>query len=359
MNQPFWKGRRVLVTGHTGFKGAWLSLWLHRLGAEVHGLALEPPTTPNLFNLARIGELLASDCRTDVRDAEAMQAMLQRIQPELIFHLGAQSLVHQGYRDPVGTYATNVIGSVNLLEAVRSCPSVRAVVVVTTDKCYQNQEWSWGYRENEPMGGYDPYSSSKACAEILVAAYRSSYFHPQRYAEHRVAIATARAGNVIGGGDWADDRLVPDLIRSIVSGKELKVRSPHAIRPWQHVLEPLSGYLLLGERLLVDGPAVAEAWNFGPHDLDAKPVAWLVDKLVLLWGPEARWCPDQNPYPHEAHYLKLDISKARARLQWEPRWPLERALRETVEWARAWTRQLDMQAFSLAQIARYEGGTAA
>lgn len=359
ISASFWHGKRVLVTGHTGFKGAWLSLWLHRLGAEIHGLALEPPTSPNLYELARVSELLTSDARVDIRDQAATQSALQRVQPEIIFHLAAQSLVHAAYLDPVGTYATNVMGAVHMLEAVRNCPCVRAVLVVTTDKCYENREWNWSYRENEPLGGYDPYSNSKGCAELVVSAYRSSYFNLQRYSEHRVALATARAGNVIGGGDWAQDRLIPDLVRSIISKEALLVRSPDAIRPWQHVLESLSGYLLLGERLIVEGPTVAEAWNFGPHDVDAKPVAWIANTLVSLWGQGAQWAVDKNPHPHEAHYLKLDISKARARLRWEPRWTLESALRETVAWVRAWTQGGDMRVVSLRQIADYEGPTSA
>jgi CDP-glucose 4,6-dehydratase len=352
----FWRGRRVLVTGHTGFKGAWLCLWLHRLGAEVHGLALDPPTEPSLFELARVAELLASDARVDVRDVGAVQATVRRVEPEIVLHLAAQSLVQRAYADPVGTYATNVMGAVHLLEAIRSCTATRAVLVVTTDKCYENREWVWGYRETDSMGGYDPYSNSKGCTELVVSAYRSSYFNPSQYSAHGVALASARAGNVIGGGDWAVDRLVPDLIRAVVADEELLIRSPHAIRPWQHVLESVSGYLLLAERLVVDGPAVAEAWNFGPHDVDARPVAWVADTLVNLWGDGARWKVDANPHPHEAHYLKLDNSKARARLRWEPRWPLERALAETIDWVRQWTQHADMRAVCLGQIAEYETG---
>jgi CDP-glucose 4,6-dehydratase len=351
-----WRGRRVLLTGHTGFKGAWLALWLQRAGAEVHGFALDPPSRPNLFELAGVGGLCASDTRGDLRDAAAVHAAFDRVQPEVVFHLAAQSLVHESYADPVRTYATNLMGSIHVLEAVRACPTVRAVVMVTTDKCYQNQEWVWSYRENEPLGGYDPYSNSKACTELAVSAYRSSFFNPQSYASHRVALASARAGNVIGGGDWAADRLIPDFFRSITAGQPLRVRSPHAIRPWQHVLEPLAGYILLAESLLREGPAAAEAWNFGPHDADAKPVAWLAERLVRAWGEDARWELDGQTHPHEAHYLKLDISKARMRLHWEPRWPLARGLDETVAWYRAWTRGADLQTFSLEQISRYEGG---
>lgn len=357
MTPEFWRDRRVLISGHTGFKGAWLALWLNRLGAKVHGLALDPPTEPNLFEAARVGECLASDIRADIRDLKLVQEAFRSTEPEIVFHLAAQSLVHSSYRDPVGTYASNVMGTVHVLEAVRTCPTVRAIVMVTTDKCYQNQEWVWGYREIEPMGGYDPYSNSKGCAELAISAYRSSYFNVRSFAEHRVALASARAGNVIGGGDWAPDRLVPDFFRAILMNQELRVRSPHAIRPWQHALEPLSGYIALAERLIIDGPAFAQAWNFGPHDNDAKPVAWLAEELVRLWGDGARWCLDENPYPHEAHYLKLDISKAQARLHWSPRWSLGRALEQTVAWYRAWSKAGDMREVSLNQIASYEKGT--
>jgi CDP-glucose 4,6-dehydratase len=268
--------------------------------------------------------------------------------------LAAQSLVRTSYLDPVGTYSTNVMGLVHLLEAVRTCRSVRAVLIVTSDKCYENREWLWGYREEEPMGGYDPYSSSKGCAELVATAYRRSYFLPERYAEHRVAIATARAGNVIGGGDWSEDRLIPDFMRAVVARKELLVRSPHAVRPWQHVLEPLLGYLILAEQLLVAGPTVSEGWNFGPHDHDARPVSWLVDNLAKLWGDSARWRLDDKVHPHEAHYLKLDISKARARLHWAPRWSLTDALGRVVDWYRAQQDGQDMRKICLGQIEAYE-----
>ncbi len=344
-NASFWAGRRVLVTGHTGFKGGWLCLWLQQLGAEVHGLALDPPTTPSLFEAARVAQGLAGDHRVDLRDAAAVQRTVQACRPELVLHLAAQPLVRASYADPVGTYATNVMGTLHLLEAVRQTPSVRAVLNITTDKCYENREWPWGYRENEAMGGHDPYSSSKACSELLSAAYRRSFL-----AEGGVALATARAGNVIGGGDWAADRLVPDLLRAFERGEPAVIRRPAAVRPWQHVIEPLSGYLHLAERLLRDGQTVAEGWNFGPEDRDARPVGWIVKQLATLWGPEARWTLETEGHPHEAHTLKLDISKAREGLNWRPRWGLQQALQRTVEWHKAWRGGADVRALCLQQI---------
>lgn len=353
----FWRGRKVFLTGHTGFKGGWLSLWLQQLGADLTGYALDPPTTPSLFAVARVADGMRSIIG-DVRDAGALAAALREAAPEIVIHMAAQPLVRYSYQAPVETYATNVMGTVHLLEAVRQTPSVRAVVNVTSDKCYDNREWVWGYRENEPMGGYDPYSNSKGCAELVTAAYRNSYFHPAQHAQHGVALASARAGNVIGGGDWAEDRLIPDILRAIAAGQPVAIRSPHAIRPWQHVLEPLSGYLLLAQRLVEDGPAHAEAWNFGPAEDDAKPVQWIVDTLTQSWGEGARWRLDDNPQPHEAHYLKLDCAKARARLGWRPRWPLTRALQSIVDWHRAHAHQADMRALCLRQIAAYADTTA-
>lgn len=345
MSARFWAGRRVLVTGHTGFKGGWLCLWLQQLGAEVHGLALDPPTTPNLFEAARVAQGLAGDHRVDLRDATAVLRTLQTCRPELVLHLAAQPLVRASYADPAGTYATNVMGTLHLLEAVRQTPGVRAVLNVTTDKCYENREWPWGYRENEAMGGHDPYSSSKACSELLSAAYRRSFL-----AEGGVALATARAGNVIGGGDWAADRLVPDLLRAFESGQPALIRRPQAVRPWQHVIEPLSGYLLLAQALLQQGQTVAEGWNFGPEDRDARPVGWIVEQLATLWGPDARWTLQPDGHPHEAHTLKLDISKAREGLNWRPRWGLQQALQRTVEWHKAWLGGADVRALCLQQI---------
>ncbi|WP_420906019.1 CDP-glucose 4,6-dehydratase [Candidatus Magnetaquiglobus chichijimensis] len=353
MNPEFWRGKRVFMTGHTGFKGSWLSLWLQRLGSEVTGYALNPPTNPGLFEVANVGAGMKSII-ADIRDPESLSRSMQDAKPDVVIHMAAQPLVRYSYQAPVETYATNVMGSVHLLEAVRKTETVRAVVNVTSDKCYENKEWPWGYRENEPMGGYDPYSNSKGCAELVTAAYRNSFFNPAKYAEHGVAIASGRAGNVIGGGDWATDRLIPDILRAIEAGQAVNIRSPHAIRPWQHVLEPLSGYLALAEQLFTEGPLYAEGWNFGPADEDAKPVQWIVEQLTAQWGEGAIWQLDQQPQPHEAHYLKLDCSKARARLNWYPRWSLSETLSSIVSWHKAWLEHEDMQAVTLDQISNYE-----
>ena len=354
MDATFWRGKRVFLTGHTGFKGSWLSLWLQSLGAEVHGYALAPATDPSLFDLARVGEGMESTLG-DIRDLPALKAALQRARPEIVLHLAAQALVRASYSDPVGTYATNVMGAVHLLEAVRATPGVQAVVVVTSDKCYENREWLWGYREDEPMGGHDPYSNSKGCSELVVSAYRRSFFPVARHAEHGVALASGRAGNVIGGGDWAEDRLVPDVLRAIEAGRPAILRSPGAVRPWQHVLEPLSGYLELAQALVEHGPAFAEGWNFGPYDADAQPVAKLVETLVSAWGDGASYRVEAPPdAPHEAHLLKLDISKARARLHWRPRWNLETCIGHIVAWHRAKAAGADMRITTLDQIAAYQ-----
>ena len=353
MNSAFWHGKRVLLTGHTGFKGSWLSLWLQSMGAKVIGYALTPPTNPNLFEVANVG-LGMTSIIGDIRDLAHLQKVFAEHQPEIVIHMAAQPLVRYSYLEPVETYSTNVMGVVNLLEAIRQTKSVQAVVNVTTDKCYENREWAWGYRENEAMGGFDPYSSSKGCAELVTAAYRNSYFHPEKYHEHGVAIATGRAGNVIGGGDWAEDRLIPDTMRAILSGQPVNIRNPHSIRPWQHVLEPLSGYLLLAQRLYEEGPAFAEAWNFGPNDDDAKPVDWILDNLTKTWGEGASWKLDKGEHPHEAHYLKLDCSKAKSRLQWQPKWSLAIAIEEICVWHKAHAAGADMQAMCLHQIKQYE-----
>jgi CDP-glucose 4,6-dehydratase len=348
MEINFWNGKKVFLTGHTGFKGSWLSLWLSSLGAQVTGYALAPPTTPSLFELARIGELVDSRI-ADVRDAGLLADTLHEAQPEIVIHMAAQPLVRDSYKIPVETYAVNVMGMIHLLEAVRGCPSVRAVVNVTTDKCYENREWVWGYRENEPMGGFDPYSSSKGCSELVTAAYRNSFFQ-----NSSVAVATARAGNVIGGGDWATDRLVPDCINALLAGQPIRIRNPYAIRPWQHVLEPLSGYMALARNLYESRDDYAEGWNFGPADDDAKPVEWIVSRLCELWGNGARYEVDAGDHPHEAHYLKLDCSKARMRLGWHPRWNLDQALTEILEWVHVYSSGGDMRRCCQKQIASYE-----
>jgi len=352
MNLQFWAGKRVFLTGHTGFKGSWLSLWLQTLGAELTGYALAPPTNPSLFDIARV----ADGMRTiigDIRDLELIKKAMLETKPEMVIHLAAQPLVRYSYENPVATYATNVMGTVHLLEAVRSVNSVKAVVIVTTDKCYENREWVWGYRENEAMGGYDPYSNSKGCAELVTAAYRSSFFNPADYTTHGVALASARAGNVIGGGDWAQDRLIPDIISAFTQNKSVLIHNPTAIRPWQHVLEPLRGYLMLAEKLYTDGVAFAEGWNFGPNDSDAKNVEWIVNDLASQLGNGATWVVDQSINPHEAHYLKLDISKAKGQLGWYPALSLSEALRMIVDWYIAYNKQSDMREVVLKQIATY------
>jgi CDP-glucose 4,6-dehydratase len=353
VDTDFWKGKKVFITGHTGFKGSWLCLWLHQLGAQVTGYALDPPTNPSLFELCRVGELVNSVI-ADVRDGARLAAALVDAAPEIVIHMAAQPLVRDSYKIPVETYAINVMGTVNLLEAVRNCPSVKAVVNVTTDKCYENKEWTWGYRENEPMGGYDPYSNSKACSELISAAYRSSFFNESQYASHGVALATARAGNVIGGGDWASDRLIPDCIAALLKGESILIRNPHSIRPWQHVLEPLSGYLTLAQALYQEGARYAAGWNFGPGDDDARPVEWIVQKMCAKWGSAASYRIDDGEHPHEAHYLKLDCSKARAELGWQPRWSLETALEKIIAWTAAYRENGPLREVSLAQIREYQ-----
>ncbi|MEX3951329.1 CDP-glucose 4,6-dehydratase [Paraburkholderia sp. EG287B] len=351
-DSSFWRGKKVFLTGHTGFKGSWLTLWLQALGARVTGFSLAPTTKPNMFALARVADGIESIIG-DIRNREFLLNAIKEAAPDVVIHMAAQPLVRESYVNPVETYETNVLGTVHLLEAVRHVPTVRSVVIVTTDKCYENREWEWGYRENEAMGGYDPYSSSKGCTELVTAAYRSSFFNPAAYDKHGVAIASARAGNVIGGGDWAVDRLIPDIIRAIGNGETVSIRSPNAIRPWQHVLEPLSGYLALAESLYTAGPRHADAWNFGPNDSDAQPVQAIVERLTSQWGDNARWELDGNEHPHEATYLKLDCSKARTRLGWRPRWSLDRTLDNIVSWYKAAARGEDMRAVTLAQIDEY------
>lgn len=344
--------RKVLITGHTGFKGSWLSIILNELGAIVSGYALEPPTQPSLFNVIGLGNIIDSHIG-DIRDLENLQKVMDKVRPEIVFHMAAQPLVRDSYKMPVETYSTNVMGTVHLLEACRNNASVKAIVNVTTDKCYENREWHWGYRENEPMGGYDPYSNSKGCSELVTSSYRSSYFNPKDYRKHGVALASARAGNVIGGGDWANDRLIPDFIRAISKGERIQIRSPHAIRPWQHVLEPLNGYLLLAAQLLGEGIKYAEAWNFGPNDDDAKNVEWITRNLCGLWGQEAAYVINKHPQPHEANYLKLDCSKARAELNWYQKWDIKQALISIVEWNKAFLNGEKMLDVTINQIHKY------
>ncbi len=347
VDPDFWRGKRVFLTGHTGFKGGWLSLWLQRLGAELQGFALAPTGSHSLFDAARVAEGMGSTIG-DIRALEPLKSALLAFGPDIVIHMAAQPLVRQSYADPVETYATNVMGTVHLLEAVRSAPGVRAVVNVTTDKCYENREWAWGYREDEPLGGHDPYSSSKGCAELVSSAWRRSFFH-----QGGPALATARAGNVIGGGDWGTDRLVPDILRAFECDEPVVIRNPRSTRPWQHVLEPLSGYLTLAQCLWRHGAGFAEGWNLGPRDEDARPVQWIVERLGELWGAGARWRLDGGDHPHEAHFLKLDISKARSRLGWAPRWRLEDALLHTVDWHQSWLGGQDARALCHAQIDAY------
>lgn len=353
MNLAFWEKKRVFITGHTGFKGSWLSLWLQRLGSEVIGYALPPPTNPSLFDIANVSVGMRSII-ADIRDSLALSEAMQKAKPDIVIHMAAQPLVRHSYQSPIETYSTNVMGTVHLLEAVRKTESVRAVINVTSDKCYENREWLWGYREDEAMGGYDPYSNSKGCAELVTAAYRDSFFNPTNYATHGVAVASGRAGNVIGGGDWATDRLIPDILRAIEAEQCVNIRNPNAIRPWQHVLEPLSGYLSLAEHLFNYGANYGEGWNFGPADEDAKPVQWIVEQLTMQWGSGASWQIDTQQQPHEANYLKLDCSKAKARLGWHPRWKLADALTSIVAWQKALLEGNNMQTFTLDQISNYE-----
>lgn len=350
--EGIFSGKKVLITGHTGFKGSWLSLLLYKLGAEVYGYALEPPTNPSLFEEAKIGELITSYIG-DVRDLQQLSDVFNRVKPEIVIHMAAQPLVRDSYKIPVETYAINVMGTVNVLEACRQTDSVKAIVNVTTDKCYENKEWHWGYRENEPMGGYDPYSNSKGCSELVTSSYRNSFFNPKDYGKHRVAIASARAGNVIGGGDWASDRLIPDFIRAISQNRRVIIRSPYAIRPWQHVLEPLTGYLTLAAKLYTEGAKYDGGWNFGPDDKDARNVEWIMQRICELWGNGATYEVDTNPQPHEANYLKLDCSKAKAELDWEPRWNIDKTLESIVEWNKVYLSGQDVRKITENQIKEY------
>lgn len=356
IDKNFWRGKKVFITGHTGFKGSWLCLWLSLLGANVTGYALEPPTDPSLFELCGVDKLIKSYI-ADIRDGVTLKKTMAEAAPEIVIHMAAQALVRESYKNPVETYSTNVMGTVNLFESIRDCQSVKAVVNVTTDKCYENKEWPWGYRENEPMGGYDPYSNSKACSELVTSSYRSAFFNPKDYDIHGVALGSARAGNVIGGGDWAADRLIPDCIRSLLDGQKIVIRSPQAIRPWQHVLEPLSGYLTLAQKLFEGGPRYAEAWNFGPDDNDCKPVEWIVRRMCAKWGSGSDYEIEGGEHPHEANYLKLDCSKAKAELGWYPNWNLETAIDMVIEWALSYKNGKVLKKVCLEQIDEYSIST--
>jgi CDP-glucose 4,6-dehydratase len=352
MNPKFWKNKVVLITGHTGFKGSWLSLWLQHLGAKVIGYALSPPTTPSLFEKANIASGMIS-VTGDIRDLQHVKQVFNQYHPEIVFHLAAQPLVRYSYQEPIETYETNVMGTLNILEGIRSIKTVRSVIMVTTDKCYENKEWDWAYRENEPMGGYDPYSSSKGCAELLIASYRNSYFPQEKFNIHKTAIASVRAGNVIGGGDWAEDRLLPDIIRAFQHNQLVNIRYPDAIRPWQHVLEPLYGYMMLAEKLYHGGVDYAQAWNFGPLEQDVKPVQWIVKKMTLLWEGGADWETKNDDTLHEANYLKLDCSKAHQQLKWWPKWDLETALEKIVEWHKTEHENKSIKDVCIKQIYEY------
>lgn len=349
----FWKDKKVFMTGHTGFKGSWLSLWLSSMGARVMGYALAPNSAPNLHDALGVNALIEKAYIADIRDLTALQKAVNETAPDIVIHMAAQPLVRQSYSLPVETYGTNVMGTVHLLESLRSLNSVRATVIVTTDKCYENDDRLEGYTENAPMGGHDPYSSSKGCAELVAAAYRESFFPASKFLEHRHAIATARSGNVIGGGDWSEDRLIPDAIKAFEKGQILNIRNPLATRPWQYVLEPLSGYLVLAQALCQNGPQYMGAWNFGPRDDDAKPVKEVIDLLISKWGSKAAWEQDAGTHPHEAHSLKLNISKAREQLGWSPKWSLDTAIDQIIDWQRAYQSGQDMDAISLSQIQSY------
>lgn len=353
MDDSFWPAKRILITGHTGFKGGWLSLWLSAKGSEVIGYALDPPTDPSFFAACGLSERMTS-IQGDVRDLEHLTSVANQYQPELVVHMAAQALVRRSYQNPIETFSTNVMGTVNVLEMVRRCPSIKTVLIITSDKCYDNREWYWGYREIDPMGGYDPYACSKGCAELVTSSFRNSFFPEASYTDHGVAIASARAGNVIGGGDWAQDRLVPDICKAAMAGESVRIRNPEAVRPWQHVLDPLHGYICLMERLAKEGTEFAGGWNFGPEDANCQPVSQIVSDIKRFWGNRLVWTQDDGDHPHEAGYLKLDCSKARQRLNWIPRLDLTTALEWTVEWYQAFQSGDDIHSLSEEQIKRYE-----
>jgi CDP-glucose 4,6-dehydratase len=346
IDKDFWQGKRVFLTGHTGFKGSWLSLWLSSLGAEVKGYALNPPTSPSLFNEAKVSSIIDSQIG-DIRDQNALHESMTGFSPDILIHMAAQSLVRYSYEAPIETYEVNVIGTAKVLEVARSCPNLKAIVNITTDKCYENDGRSEGYKENDPMGGHDPYSSSKGCSELVTSAYRRSFLQ-----EQGVGLASVRAGNVIGGGDWADDRLIPDILRSFEKNEPVVIRNPKATRPWQHVLEPLSGYLILAQKLYKNQEEYAEGWNFGPNEQDVKPVDWILDKMIAKWLSSS-WKLDTNSNPHEAGFLKLDISKAKLKLGWKPIWGLAYTLEKIIIWHQAWLNKEGIQAVCLAEIEEY------
>ncbi len=352
MQKKFWKNKRVFITGHTGFKGGWLSLWLQHMGANVKGFALAPNSTPSLFDIASVGSGMESDIG-DIRDYGLLEKSISDFEPEIIFHMAAQPLVRLSYDSPIETYETNVMGTVNLLDICRKQPSIKAIVNITSDKCYENKEWVWGYREDEAMGGYDPYSSSKGCAELVASSFRNSYFKPSNYEDHGVGLVSVRAGNVIGGGDWSLDRLIPDIIDAFQKKYPVEIRSPNAIRPWQHVLEPLSGYLVIAENLYDNGREYSEAWNSGPSDTDAQPVENVVGMLADAWGEGASWFISDGEHPHEANYLKLDCSKAKMRLEWSAKWDLGTTIEKIVAWYKAWLDGEDMHTFTIKEIQAY------
>ena len=347
IDKEFWKGKRVFLTGHTGFKGSWMSLWLSTLGVEVKGYSLSPPTAPSLFEEAGIDGLIDSEIG-DIRDLKKIKKSMLDFNPDILIHMAAQPLVRYSYKNPLETYEVNVMGTVNVLEAARGCSNLKSIVNITTDKCYENQEYDVSYKEEDPMGGYDPYSSSKGCAELVTSAYRRSFLQDQG-----VGLASVRAGNVIGGGDWAEDRLIPDILRSFERDMPVMIRNPKSTRPWQHVLEPLSGYMVLAQKLYNNPKLYAEGWNFGPNDNDIQPVSWILDKMVEKWGG-AQWELDKCTHPHEAGYLRLNISKAKERLNWTPVWSLDKALNLIVEWQMQYLKGLDVQDISLRQIALYK-----
>jgi len=344
--------KKILVTGHTGFKGSWMCMILNTLGANVYGFALDPPTSPSLYETANV-ELGIKSYIGNIQDLDLFKKVIKEIKPHAIIHMAAQALVRESYTNPVETYATNVLGTVNLFEAIRHEKSIRAVLNITTDKCYKNNEWEWGYRETDELDGYDPYSNSKSCSELVTSSFRNSFFNPKQYNDHGVAIATARAGNVIGGGDWAKDRLIPDFIRAITNNEQIALRNPKAIRPWQHVFAPLTGYIKLLIKLLNNGPEYAEAWNFGPGEEDIKDVKWIISTICKFWGDNSSFIIDKNVHPHETQYLKLDSSKARTRLNWTSNWDIETSLSYIVDWHKAYNNGFNMREFSDKQIENY------